>query len=576
MLSATWGLRQPVQLVILFQLKRMAAKQTNHGTGTELPGNSAAGSSSDQRWLMYGYGLTAVLLLLRLGYLASGTIELSPDEAYQWVWSKHLALSYFSKPPGIAFFQFAGTWLWGDTQFGVRFFSPVIAAVMSVLMLRFMAREVGARPAFLLLLVITSAPLMSVGTILMTIDPPLVLFWTVAIIVGWRAVQPNGKTRQWLLMGLAAGLSFLCKYSAAYLIICWTLFFLLWPPARIHLRKPGPYLALLVFGLCTLPVIIWNAQHGWITVHHVEDNAGMSSQWHPTLKFLGEFFFVEMLLLNPVFYIASLWAMIAFWKRRRENPLWLYLFCLGAVVYWGHLAYSLHSRILPNWTAPAVVPMFCLMVIYWDARWRAGVSAVKGWLIGGLVLGLSLVVVMHDPNFFAENLGRPLPGDVDPLRRVNGYAAAAACVEQAREKLEQPGKPAFIICGHYGITGEFTFYSPKARAALHTGEPLVYCITSTRPQNQFYFWPEYRYPEHRRGQNAIYVVEPGTARLEHGWLWKWLNGDDVQVAREPTPADANSTLKQQFETVTDLGIREIKVDGRIMKRIQLFECYNLR
>ena len=30
------------------------------------------------------------------------------------------------------------------------------------------------------------------------------------------------------------------------------------------------------------------------------------------------------------------------------------------------------------------------MVIYWDARWREGVRAVKGWLIGGLVLGLTV------------------------------------------------------------------------------------------------------------------------------------------------------------------------------------------
>ncbi len=42
-------------------------------------------------------------------YLASGVIGLSEDEAYQWLWSKHLALSYYSKPPGIAFIQWAGT-----------------------------------------------------------------------------------------------------------------------------------------------------------------------------------------------------------------------------------------------------------------------------------------------------------------------------------------------------------------------------------------------------------------------------------------------------------------------------------
>src|SRR5262249_42064832 len=102
----------------------------------------------DRRWLWGGYCLIAVLLLLRLWYFASGIVELSNDEAYQWLWSKHLALSYYSKPPGIALIQFAGTSLFGDTQFGVRFFSPLFAAVLSLATFGLMAREAGTRAAF--------------------------------------------------------------------------------------------------------------------------------------------------------------------------------------------------------------------------------------------------------------------------------------------------------------------------------------------------------------------------------------------------------------------------------------------
>jgi hypothetical protein len=292
------------------------------------------------------------------------------------------------------------------------------------------------------------------------------------------------------------------------------------------------------------------------------------------LRYFGDFFLVETALLNPVFLVAALWAMAAFWQRPRENPLELYCFCMGGVVFLGHLAYSLHSRILPNWIAPAVLPMYWLMVIYWDARWRAGAQAVKRWLIGGLVLGLTVVALTHDTSLIGAVVGQPLPGDVDPLRRVRGYQEAAGSVERAREKLLLEGKPAFIICDHYGITGLFTFYLPEAKAALRS-KPLVYCITSARPDNQFYFWPEYRYPDRRKGENAIYITEPGTASLESGWIWKWLAGQKVQVAKEPMPVTPPLLLRQQFDSVTNLGMQEIKVDGRIMKRVQLFECRNL-
>src|SRR5215472_5438277 len=98
--------------------------------------------TEDSHWLRLGYVLIAVSLIGRWLYLASGRMLLSGDEAYQWLWSKHLALSYYSKPPGIAWLQFVGTRLCGDTELGVRFFSPVLAAILSWVALRFLAREI--------------------------------------------------------------------------------------------------------------------------------------------------------------------------------------------------------------------------------------------------------------------------------------------------------------------------------------------------------------------------------------------------------------------------------------------------
>src|ERR1017187_1820715 len=142
---------------------------------------------SEIEWLRLGYIVIFVMLIARWLYIASGTIDLEKDEAYQWLWSKHLALSYYSKPPGIALIQFASTSLWGDTEFGVRFCSPLFAAILSVMVLRFFAREVSARAGFWLLLIVTTAPLLGIGTILLTTDPPMVLCWMWALVAGWRA-----------------------------------------------------------------------------------------------------------------------------------------------------------------------------------------------------------------------------------------------------------------------------------------------------------------------------------------------------------------------------------------------------
>ncbi len=508
---------------------------------------SASHSALDVHWLRLGYVLIALLLLVRLAYLASGKIELSEDEAYQWLWSKHLALSYYSKPPLIACTQFLGTTIWGDNEFGVRFFSPVIAAALSFLLLRFFANEVSARVGVWLVLMATATPLLAVGATLMTIDPLSVLFWTAAMISGWRAVQ-LGSTRHWLWTGLWMGLGFLSKYTALFQWLCWAVFFILWKPARALLKRPGPYLAVLVNALCALPVLVWNAQHGWITVTHLEERGGLDTPWRPTLQFFRDFVLAETALLHPLFLVAAVWALIALWKRYRQNALLIYFFSMGVPLFVFYLLYTLRARVQPNWIAPSVLPLLCLMAAYWDSRWREGARAVKTWLALGLATGLPVVVVLHETNLVGKIFGRTLPPRLDPLARVRAYREMAQVVGQARTNLLVESKQVFIIANHYGIASLITFYLPEAKAGV-PNHPLVYSRSSDKPENQFYFWPGY---ERRSGQNAIFVQETHT------------------------PQPPLELIQKEFATVTDLGIRDIKYRDRVFHQIQLFECRDLR
>src|SRR6516162_5909116 len=61
-------------------------------------------------------------------------IELVPDEAYYWLWSKHLAASYRDKGPGVAWVIAAGTKIFGDTVFGIRFFAVLLSTATSAVL----------------------------------------------------------------------------------------------------------------------------------------------------------------------------------------------------------------------------------------------------------------------------------------------------------------------------------------------------------------------------------------------------------------------------------------------------------
>ncbi|MBK9139407.1 MAG: glycosyltransferase family 39 protein [Verrucomicrobia bacterium] len=500
----------------------------------------------ERQWLRLGYVVIAALLLARLAYLAADVIELSEDEAYQWIWSKHLALAYFSKPPLIAYLQWVGTHLWGDTQFGVRFLSPLISALISVLVLRFMAREVNARAGFFLILMLTAAPIMAAGSVLLTVDPPTVLSWTGAMIAGWRAIQPHSRTRDWLAVGAWMGFGFLAKFVAAAQWICVALALALIPTARRQLRRAGPYLALVVSAIGLLPVIIWNVQHDWITAAHLHDRAGLTQAWAFQPRYFLEFTGAAAGLLHPVFFAGILWAMVSVWRHRRRDPFLMYLLCLGAPLLLGYWAYTIRARVLPNWIAAAVVPLFCLLVAYGDARFRAGAVAVRRWLWVGLWTGLPLVLLFHETNWIQKITGQPLPAKVDPLRRVRGWSEMARVVEVEYQRLRANGRPLFIIGDDYGVTAQLTFHLAEARARVRS-DPLVFCDATEI--NQFSLWPGYR---ERRGEDALFVREGWTARS--------------------IPDD----LRRDFASVEDLGMRDVLVRGRVLRRVQLFHCRELR
>ncbi len=516
--------------------------------------------TEDAHWVRAGGVLLVAILAFRWIYLGLGTIELSEDEAYQWVWSKHLDWSYYSKPPGIALAQWIGTHLAGDTELGVRLMSPLLASGVGFLLLRFLAQLTSGRTAFCFLLAVLATPLLAVGSILITIDPLLVACWMVALLTGWKAWQTQ-SLRWWALTGIAWGGAFLCKFASPFLWASWFIFAMAHPPARAVFRRPEFWLALAINLVCTVPVIGWNMAHHWPTIHHLADRSGLSEPWYFKPDFLFDFLLVVPLLLNPFFFAAIVHASILgfrrWWGQRRTaiepcaRPVLLYFWCFGGPLFLFYLLYTLRARVQPNWIAASILPLMLFAAVFWHRRAQGGDRTGKRYLTAGLALGLPILVFLHETNLAQRVLGHPLPAKLEPLKRVRGYRDLARQVGEQRTRLEQEtGKPTFIIADHYGRTGLLSFYLLEAKATVGTDHPLVVVRSSDTPENQFWFWPEYRYSS-RHGANAICVME----------------ADQEQAVPE--------RLAGEFKTVTSLGLFDVIVRGRRFHRVQLFACRDL-
>jgi hypothetical protein len=426
--------------------------------------------------------------VLRLVYAAQ--TELSPDEAYYFQWSEHLAPSYFSKGPGIALTMWLSTHLFGVSEFGLRVFSPLLGFGTSLLLAGLARRLYGESVALWTVLLINCTPIFNAGSLVMTIDPLSIFFWTAALYTCWLALEKSPAfSLWWPLTGALIGCGFLAKYTNAMQLLSILLLLAATPRHCRELRSAGFLSMLGVFAVFLTPVVIWNMQHDWITVRHLTERGGLKDapSFHPGefLEFLG----LHFIVYSPLIFGAMLWALPWSWKKARVHfkPRFLLAFTLPLFVLYFVLALKQSGE--PNWTAPASLSLAILTVACWhelivERKWAPAFS------VSALAVGAVLSVIAIDMEL-VRRVGIPLSYNADPSARLRGWRTAAESVETLRQDFEKEhGQPVFLIANNYGTASGLAFYFQDKRRTA-PGHPPVYCPMSVMPGNQFFFWPRY-------------------------------------------------------------------------------------
>ena len=141
----------------------------------------------------------AALTVQRL--LTAALVPLTPDEAYYWVWSQALAPGYADHPPMVALWIRFGTALFGNIAFAVRLLGPLAAAAETLLLADAAERLLPGRQAGLIAGSLWNATLLlGAGSIIMTPDAPLLLFWC-ATLWAMARIATGGNGLWWLAAG---------------------------------------------------------------------------------------------------------------------------------------------------------------------------------------------------------------------------------------------------------------------------------------------------------------------------------------------------------------------------------------
>ena len=423
------------------------------------------------------YSLLAAVFLFRLIY--AHFLGLVPDEAYYWDWSRGLSWGYFDHPPMIAWLIFLSRNVFGDTTLGVRAATIACAFLASVFSYLVAKKYTAKTSSFLLWATLSnSVILFCVGSILATPDIPLVLFWSLSLLLGYKALFESSST-SWMFLGLAAGLGFLSKYTFALFPLSFVFFLAVSREHRFWFGRWQPYAAACIAFLVFLPNLVWNRHHHWQTFAF-QASHGLGT--HASLHFdtLGDFIASQLGVLSLFPFVLLVWASVFFIKSKPLQSRIFYLISFCLVPFGVFLITSLHKKVEANWAACAYVSGLVLVSLFWEnldpqknrsIRRFAVASAAISVIAGGVIL-------WHIQQPFL-----PLPPQNDPATQVRGWNGLAKDIDVIRTRIDS--RRAMPVCANrYQEASLFGFYLPD--------HPETFALNTGSRDNQYSLWPGLR------------------------------------------------------------------------------------
>jgi Dolichyl-phosphate-mannose-protein mannosyltransferase len=408
-----------------------------------------------------------VLALVALRLVAAVWTPLTFDEAYYWMWSQHLAGGYYDHPPMVALVIRAGTMIAGDTEFGVRLVSILLAlpmsyAVYQTAVILFGGLRVAATAAILLNVTLMAA----VGTLIVTPDSPSLVAASFVLFFLAKVLE-TGQGAWWLAVGAAVGCALLSKYTSLFFGPAILIWLLVVPKQRRWFASPWPYLGAVVAFAIFSPVIIWNAEHQWLSFLKQISGRIKVEDFRPA--FIGELIPTQIAFATPFVFILGAMGLHAL-ARRKAGALPARV--LVNAMFWTITTYfvwhSLHARVEADWFAPVYPPLaiaaaVAAHLVRWETRPQKLADFCLRWASPVGILMFTALIVQANTGVLSGYRRDATVRSVGV-----GWRDLASQIEAVRQRTHAT----CVLAPDYGTTSWLAFYMPPGTCVAQQSQRI--------------------------------------------------------------------------------------------------------
>jgi hypothetical protein len=317
----------------------------------------------------------------------------------------------------------------------------------------------GERVAATATILLNVTLMAAVGTMIVTPDAPLLVASSLVLFCLARLLE-TGRGVWWLAAGAAVGAALLSKYTALFFgpaILIWLVSV---PGLRRWLVSPWPYLGGLVSVLIFSPVVLWNADHRWVSFIKQMGRARIED-FKPA--FIAELVPTQIAFATPPVFILGAMGIYVLFKGKAGEPA---ARALINATFWTIVTYfawhSLHARVEANWFAP-VYPAFAIAAAVaahlapWGPPQQRAADFCRRWAAPTGVLMFVLLILQANTGVLSGYRRDATVRSVGV-----GWPELAAEIEAVRARVGA----SCVLAPDYGTTGWLAFYLPKGTCVV--------------------------------------------------------------------------------------------------------------